>query len=225
MSTQKPDGVDRASADTQGSPQPATPHAGAATDRTAAAASSAATSSSRSRAPPQNVDGDELRAERVRLQQRLGAVGLGMARAAAVASRSADEVEARQKRRREQKATCERKRRKAAAEAVEAASEAEEDGESGDEGESEDESEGESEAEYAWVPPSKALREEARARWRGEDDTAEYERLEAERRADEWSAAGQPDDGRGVFYLEGSPAEQHARFHDVTRRYRLYTDR
>jgi hypothetical protein len=206
MSAQKGDGVATPSADPRDPPQPATPHAGAAADPTAAAASFAATSTSWRRAPLQHDDGDELRSDRVRLQQRIGAVGLGMARSAAVASRSADEAEEQRKRRREQKNACDRKRRKAAAEEADAASEAEEDGESSGEGEGE--SEGESEAEYVWVPPSKALREEARARWRGEDDTAEHERLQAERHADEWSSRGQPDDGRGVFSLPFAELER-----------------
>ena len=212
MSTQKEDSVATPSADPQDQLQPTTPQAGAAADPTAAAASFAATSTSWRRAPPQHDDGDELRSNRVRLQQRIGAVGLGMARAAAVASRSVDEAEEQRKRRREQKAACERKRRRAAAD-EDAASEAEEDGESGDEGESEGESEvgGDDDAEYTWVPPSEAVREEARARWRGEDDTAEYERLQAERRADEWSASGQPFDGRGHFSLPFAELERRVK--------------
>jgi hypothetical protein len=161
---------------------------------TPAAATRAAASSSRRRAPLQQDDVDELSAHRVRVQQRVDGVASGMARAAAATSRSAVEVEERRKRRREQKAACERRRRKAARDAQEA-DESESEGES--EGEEEEgESEGEDASENdggdcAWQPPSKELRDEMRAQWRGEDDTAEYERRKAERRIDAW--AGQPD--------------------------------
>ena len=65
----------------------------------------------------------------------LGGVRSGMARSAAVASRTADEADAQRKRRREQKNSSDRKRRKAAAEEADAASEAEAEAEAEAEGE------------------------------------------------------------------------------------------
>jgi hypothetical protein len=185
---------------------------------TPAAETSAAASGSRRRAPLQQDDVDELRAQRVLAQQRVNGVASGMARAAAAASLSAEEVEERRKRRREQKNKSDRKRRaiqRAAEDAEESEGEGAGEGEGESEGEGEGESEGEgegesegdsegegeseSDGEHVWQSPSKELRAELRAQWRGEDDTAEHERREAERRADAWS--GQPDDERGVFCL------------------------
>ena len=197
-------------------------HAPADADGTFAAAAtrSDAISSSRVRRSLPAADVDDLVGTRRRVQMQLGGAHSGMARSAAVASRTADEVEAQRKRRREQKNACDRKRRKAAAEEADAASEAAGEGEGESSGEGEGESEGVSEAEYAWVPPSKALREEARARWR-----SAYRRgRKAGRRIFHRERAEWYERATGER-LEGSAAEQHARFHDVTRRYRAYTDR
>ena len=168
MSTEKPDGIPRPSVDTGEPSLAATLHAGTDTDPAVAAASIAATSSSRSCAPVQNVDVDELRAERVRLQERVGGAHSGMVRAAAVASRSADEQEERRKRRREAN-TASKQCKRAAAKAAEAASEAEaegasdgsnDDAEYGDgAGESEIESEGEGESELDEVEAERQAHE------------------------------------------------------------------
>ena len=136
-----------------------------------------------------------------------------MARAAAVANRTADEVEERRKRRREANTASKRQERRKAAddEAEDAVSESET-------GESEGGGESEGDAEALDLDDGTDLVERRRDERRHQawldagcpslDDTAEYERLQAERRADEWNASGQPDDGRGVFALPFAELER-----------------
>ena len=138
------------------------------------------------------------------MQQRLGGVATGMARAAVVASRSADELEERRKRRREAQAASARKRRKAVRDAAaetesesdgedeagesEGEGEGEGEGEAGEregEGEAGGESEDEGEDERVWQPPSQELREELRT---GGTDTVERRLDDARYRA--WLGAG-----------------------------------
>jgi len=146
MSTQNGDGVATPSPDPRDRSQRDDAAGDADGTPAAAATPSDAVGSSRVRRSLPAADVDELVGARRRVQMRLGGVRSGMARSAAVASRTADEAEERRKRRREANTASKRKRRKAAAEAEEAASEGEGEGSEGEGGEGEAEGEGEGES-------------------------------------------------------------------------------
>ena len=111
------------------------------------------------------------------LQQQIAGVHSGMARAATAASRSEQEQAERLGRRQLQRNEHHRERRRHAL--------------------TQQQHEPAEPVEHAWQPPSMEVREELRAIWRGDDDTAEYERHQAER----CIAASPPRDDAGGWAL------------------------
>jgi len=141
MSAQKPDGAPPPSPDPRDQCQRDGSPADAEGAPTAAATPTSAATSSRMRRLLPAADLDDLVGTRRRVQMQLGGARSGMARAAAVASRTAGEEEERRKRRREQKNASDHKRRKAADNEADNAASGAEAGESEVEGDSEGEGE------------------------------------------------------------------------------------